>query len=118
MRISDWSSDVCSSDLGVAAIHAEQPLVGAIRGWLVEDNAGWQHLRMAFQLVAQCFTDIRHLPEVSAVAVVYPFHYLMRAEALLAENLDKEALQTDTELGRPSCRERGCQYGENSVVPG
>src|SRR3546814_4575400 len=30
MRISDWSSDVCSSDLGVAALRGEQAVAGVV----------------------------------------------------------------------------------------
>src|SRR3546814_3909092 len=33
MRISDWSSDVCSSDLSVAAVDADDKVVG-YRNWL------------------------------------------------------------------------------------
>src|SRR3546814_16866202 len=31
MRISDWSSDVCSSDLGLAEPAAQQPVIGLAR---------------------------------------------------------------------------------------
>src|SRR3546814_11657375 len=38
MRISDWSSDVCSSDLGVAAADRERQIVGKLVGALGIDG--------------------------------------------------------------------------------
>src|SRR3546814_15333484 len=52
MRISDWSSDVCSSDLD-AALHAEQPdnlLPGPLRP---HDRAGIAPLTMLAELLPQ-----------------------------------------------------------------
>src|SRR3546814_4929753 len=80
MRISDWSSDVCSSDLSGAAAGA------AIRAAAIE--AMGSRVRM----MRSC---VRGRRDAS------PFHlpcHLLGARAL------------GQELGRASCRERVCQY--------
>src|SRR3546814_1863983 len=83
MRISDWSSDVCSSDLalgiGRSIIDARYPGV--------RDRAR-----------AHCAGLQRH-PEIAALEPFLP-QRLRRAA-------DNEHLG---EIGRASCRERVCQY--------
>src|SRR3546814_18177003 len=78
MRISDWSSDVCSSDL--------------------EQDAG----------------DIRPGFEHASDQSFRPAHGLAFVYALAAARVEKaEPPGTRcrrTEIGRASCRERGCQY--------
>src|SRR3546814_14854498 len=92
MRISDWSSDVCSSDLRHADFPLQRPnqiqnlrLDGDVQrgGGLVHD-----HQR---RTAAQCYGDDHALPHAARKMV--------------------RMLQ----LGRASCRERVCQYGEISV---
>src|SRR3546814_2232469 len=84
MRISDWSSDVCSSDLLVGAlqVQAEEHL-GAIM-------PGRTHLQHAQPVLLS-----HHL-----LAHAWP---LLRDVARLA---DWDA----REIGRAACRERVCQY--------
>src|SRR3546814_17750981 len=105
MRISDWSSDVCSSDLvidGVAAnfqppqrecsIAALKPAVAAAR-----NDAAWG----GFDETASsglCFTS-------GTTGAPKGVTYTHRSSYLPTLRL----LQAD-EIGRASCRERGCQY--------
>src|SRR3546814_1847926 len=42
MRVSDWSSDVCSSDLGVEVETARQREILSSLGFAVADGAAWQ----------------------------------------------------------------------------
>src|SRR3546814_11395375 len=101
MRISDWSSDVCSSDL---QHHAErlvqQHRLLAEQGYRCRDLLRREHaLRVAFEPVdpvdrAQHFGD-------------------QRIGAAFADILH-DAL--DDDIGRTSCRERVVQYVLNSVV--
>src|SRR3546814_19165519 len=85
MRISDWSSDVCSSDLAA--------------------DGGYG----------------RDLRTFGYAGRIESFEPLAAAYARLEKNLDANwpahhhALG---EIGRASCRERGCQSGERSVVAG
>src|SRR3546814_13738447 len=99
MRISDWSSDVCSSDLPgqhalieLAGEILKQPAVG--EQILVRHQRLPQRADGGEQLVEQ-----RHRPAVVAD---------------LADRL--AARHRRPALGRASCRERVCQYVSISVV--
>src|SRR3546814_6649371 len=85
MRISDWSSDVCSSDLSQAL--AEHPAValGVLSG--VDAVADPRLLRLT--------QDRRACRTCALVVCVDVAH------------LDEEPVD---EIGRASCRERVCQY--------
>src|SRR3546814_7950783 len=89
MRISDWSSDVCSSDLGPdggAGIEIEGKLHVFIR--VVEDIAG-QH-------------DTRIVEFGALKEFIVPDIFWLVGVA------DKRGIIG--EIGRASCRERVCQY--------
>src|SRR3546814_14559945 len=97
MRISDWSSDVCSSDLEaeqqmdlleVALLAAIAAPVGRGIGCAVAGEA----------VVCEGLGDARD--EVLVLDLAGGgHHHLLRA------------VVGTQELGRASCRERGCQYG-------
>src|SRR3546814_14612713 len=111
MRISDWSSDVCSSDLiGVGA----------------------ERLRRRFdrRLIARRERAQRMLDAVAKL----PRHLVGNVDRVLGDEIDADALRSDQphdlldlveqragriveqqvrlveEIGRASCRERVCQY--------
>src|SRR3546814_7031428 len=65
MRISDWSSDVCSSDL-VFQMHQEHPSVGAVGKPLLRPE-----LRIALQKLAERQTLTAGIVRVEAVPVVH-----------------------------------------------
>src|SRR3546814_3469751 len=91
MRISDWSSDVCSSDLA-------NPSAGDL---LAKPH---QKHRAANQR--------RHARDAEDPARIdYGRHALSRAPAFEADG-DTIALDgaQEDEIGRASCRERVCQY--------
>src|SRR3546814_11789568 len=96
MRISDWSSDVCSSDLDVG----EDPPLAA-------------HARL---------DAVISLPPPAAVPAVLVFPVLRIADPRLALDvvepgvLDPLARGPHLQIGRASCRERVCQYVSISVV--
>src|SRR3546814_13128770 len=96
MRISDWSSDVCSSDL---AERSEERFVEAIRrdlGWLGLVPDGEERQSARFALYETRFEALR------ASGRVYPAYET-------AQELDlKRKIQL--EIGRASCRERLWQY--------
>src|SRR3546814_11421602 len=88
MRISDWSSDVCSSDLG-----------GLASLWISNGNLGNVHrrfeandatLRVGLAGLAMTGGDI--------------------------DAFDNDLAVAGQEVGRASCRERVCQYVSISVV--
>src|SRR3546814_7467286 len=94
MRISDWSSGVCSSDLPEGRRRlAERPYLPA----LLDDHDA-----------------LRRLPEGSVGRVYVDF---MEREGLTAQGLVDESLKFrrgkpshDDKIGRASCRERVCKY--------
>src|SRR3546814_16498143 len=99
MRISDWSSDVCSSDL-IAVIEQH---FGFAREYFIEDAV---HVFLEHQ-------PCRHRSQGRLDHA--------RAEGEIGEQqafdgADRHAALPPREHGRASCRERGCQYVWISVV--
>src|SRR3546814_14705297 len=100
MRISDWSSDVCSSDL--------TRLGGRDKAWL--ERAGKPLVlalarRLAPEVVATLVSANRN-------ADLYLSHGLRAIHDRIADIGPPGGI----EIGRASCRERVCQYWSNSVV--
>src|SRR3546814_10977501 len=93
MRISDWSSDVCSSDLAVSA------------------DAGGQQAAAAGVRQAD---DL--LPADDADAGGDPRHPADHHAAGPAGVPAPAGRRFAMEIGRASCRERGCQYVSLQVV--
>src|SRR3546814_20329814 len=89
MRISDWSSDVCSSDLG------EQPAADA------SDEGGGQRQRVGDGEDGVRYDRRRDFGRRPAVGH-RRYH-------------DLPLRSRPAEIGRASCRERVCQYGTISV---
>src|SRR3546814_20359097 len=87
MRISDWSSDVCSSDLGTAEIGAQPIPVVADENGRFDD----QHM-LALPLFVE---DVGEVGKARVEAHHMPFAQ---------------------EIGRASCRARACKYVQISVV--
>src|SRR3546814_9513556 len=86
MRISDWSSDVCSSDLG-----PDQDRAGSANRMTQRDRSSSDiHL---------CMIDVE---------LTHEFQRHHRERLIDFEQID--------EIGRASCRERVCQYVYVSVV--
>src|SRR3546814_20245255 len=109
MRISDWSSDVCSSDLGAPGgfvrsfLDERQPLIGLLKSL---------HASLS-QLPRQATPDPvqLHLDRLLAEAGESGPTALPNVDPDLAELI---ASLSETErrlqIGRASCRERVCQY--------
>src|SRR3546814_9976285 len=91
MRISDWSSDVCSSDL---LLGAQRSLLGEAEG---DDAAG---------------EAVRHGHHPGIVRVQHRGAVFRQAGddlgLFLGDRLDR--MERLEEIGRASCRERVCQY--------
>src|SRR3546814_1117100 len=83
MRISDWSSDVCSSDL-------------TSRHWSLRSD--------------QC-REVRDLLGLQGEKLVAGLRRLQRSGRRLAGADDVRHGGARAEIGRASCRERVCQYG-------
>src|SRR3546814_13176030 len=103
MRISDWSSDVCSSDL------------------IFEDNASYkriegeeQTLKTTEDLFQQSLHEytITHAIEDKNVLRFHVDYFKPDGEHPVkpGEPLAKRAVVEAIQIGRASCRERVCQY--------
>src|SRR3546814_11472054 len=114
MRISDWSSDVCSSDLmlRLAGIDQRAAMESGEGAWAVTD------LTIKYRSPAKLDDDLLVVSTVEAVrgaSVILSQRILRTADTLSGETLTPVIL-TDAQvtaafqLGRASCRERVCQY--------
>src|SRR3546814_10477710 len=97
MRISDWSSDVCSSDLAPEGIDLE-----AIRERAAEHADDAQALSTNVRQRAEALTEDAQTIQGEAQA----------NRAAYADSIDATGTDAvlDFEIGRASCRERVCQY--------
>src|SRR3546814_11251330 len=95
MRISDWSSDVCSSDLLVKEGGRVEKLSVAV---LVNGTYAGDGESRSYQP--------RGAEEMKKIETL--------VKSALGYSEDRE--DTVQEIGRASCRERVCQYGSISVV--
>src|SRR3546814_12036437 len=106
MRISDWSSDVCSSDLG--AYFAVAAIFVAL--YLVRGGVFGQH---GFEI--EDFTKL----DAAFIKRDRPVDDRVERQRAFAQARDhRVAARFDAfgEIGRASCRERVCQYVSISVV--
>src|SRR3546814_4471094 len=85
MRISDWSSDVCSSDLGTSAV----------------GSSGHKALTALAGILNKELKEYRVTVQPTAGAVVTVKGYATG---------QFDGYYGSDEIGRASCRERGCQY--------
>src|SRR3546814_19446951 len=100
MRISDWSSDVCSSDLELAA-GSDQELAGHRPISLTQARA--PDLRTACVNLPASGTAA--LTELARSAQVTVSTLIQAAWALLSSRLTNQ----DTDIGRATCRARVCE---------
>src|SRR3546814_19161855 len=103
MRISDWSSDVCSSDLPDGKRYAAM----LIRGDIKRDG-------VEVEIVSGELSSIQAAKPHTAAKL---FTGGLGATLLGAENATQITLDganfpawIDNEIGRASCRDRGCEY--------
>src|SRR3546814_4938179 len=97
MRISDWSSDVCSSDL-VAWIKAHpERRDPTSRTWSADEWGNWAADQLASTgTIPLGQAQIFH---ISYSELLQGIHYIVQGKPWDGE-----------EIGRASCRERVCQY--------
>src|SRR3546814_5730627 len=103
MRISDWSSDVCSSDLiEVAGVILVRQRPGSAKGVLfvtIEDETG-----IANGILWPDRFEIYRRPVMSASMIA------MRGRLQKEGEIIHIICDRIIEIGRASCRERVCQY--------
>src|SRR3546814_8225136 len=97
MRISDWSSDVCSSYLHEALVGQASKAVNHLLGVLGAERRGADRLRFATREQRRTMRARQEADD-----------RLNRANLLRIAPID--ALTILQKIGRASCRERVCQY--------
>src|SRR3546814_15201416 len=108
MRISDWSSDVCSSDL-----HAW------LLWYLTQDRDVTLTYRTQHNGLLQQL--LRYFPEALTallLMLIFAIWHLAQRQGPLLAPPDRGRRQLQEQIGRASCRERGCQYVEIPGVAG
>src|SRR3546814_16688595 len=119
MRISDWSSDVCSSDLSrsgnrmpdpatVSAILAIMDRIGELCQ-AVASGAPLSSLNddILIEALSQCEVAVDGGADETAILAAAPGSDIRRAAPVLRSIRLPLSL---IEIGRESCRERVCQY--------
>src|SRR3546814_1883773 len=96
MRISDWSSDVCSSDLGNLRFFFESIRPEMRQYFFEDDTTSLPFSRVARSLVYQRAKRQIDKRPFGTQGDVYQSGY--------------EWINHSMEIGRASCRERVCQY--------
>src|SRR3546814_14195476 len=102
MRISDWSSDVCSSDLPNDRAAAERALE------YMDLAPGTRMKDIAVDAVFMGSCTNSRIEDLRAFASIIKGH--KRADGV------RVMVVPGSEIGRAPCRERGCQYVYISVV--
>src|SRR3546814_13980366 len=105
MRISDWSSDVCSSDLRAAAAEREQAAQG---GGTAGGDAAPAVPGQPAAGNSTAETTPQTTPAATAAGSQTPAAQASRAYA--NDNTGLNRLVGQVEIGRASGRERVCQY--------
>src|SRR3546814_15754820 len=115
MRMSDWSSDVCSSDLQATALPAAASRQGAGAAQRRSRPPGSGRFGKGTAAVSGSpLFSVGNGPWSSDMAAKVP---VLVPEGNLGSYL-QEIRKFPMQIGRASCRERGCQYVENEVVAG
>src|SRR3546814_16368859 len=112
MRISDWSSDVCSSDLigNLDLTRSGGREAGVVAAFPVALGDQIMLVTDAGKLIRSPVDDIRIAGRTTRGVTLFRIDESERIVSVAY-------LPEDEEIGRASCRERVCQYVLISVVP-
>src|SRR3546814_18677036 len=115
MRISDWSSDVCSSDLAWFAT-ADERLIGVITEDRQDQNFCWVVLGRDERMRYRAIDQNASLPSVEAsrdqMFAAMATNVMFTDEAYHQVDAPKEPVDfiDNLQIGSASCRERVCPY--------
>src|SRR3546814_9247457 len=108
MSISDWSSDVCSSDLVSAADAAGRGIERALARAVLSGKLGFEDLK---RLALSVMNDIARSAISGGIGALFGGGGgLVSVGQGVALSLLGAPGRATGEIGRASCRERGCQY--------
>src|SRR3546814_19662400 len=112
MRISDWSSDVCSSDLRLIA---KMPTIAAM-AYKYSVGQPFVYPRNDLSYTANFLNMTFSVPAEEYVIDPVVVDAMDKIFTLHADHEQNASTSTVRQIGRASCRERGCQYVEFRVV--
>src|SRR3546814_16441879 len=107
MRISDWSSDVCSSDLFRGLLMAQTLGVG------IEDWSHWLPCDSAAAVPSARSADFHPYTRSTRRAAGWQWRIPLQhrtGNGYVYSSADISDDEAAAKIGRASCRERGCQY--------
>src|SRR3546814_18567847 len=114
MRISDWSSDVCSSDLDRQITCRDHREIVARQGLQAEAGATRIDLHLALSRAQRYLASFGQLTNNIEQSMRRNSGRAGRVHSSLHRIDDLQVKigrhQTDPEIGKASCRERVCQY--------
>src|SRR3546814_16794506 len=109
MRISDWSSDVCSSDLIYAPVGGHKDLLAYLVRRLLENGANSSFVH---QLADEHKSDEELLADpvekVKAVGGTRHPSIALPRDLYQPERIKRAGLDLGNQIGRATCRERVC----------
>src|SRR3546814_20560108 len=108
MRISDWSSDVCSSDLLFELKDYEHAIAVADQVIKAQGNVTAEQQRLAWSVTGDAQFALARYPQAETAFA----EELKRTPANTPQSADvteQLAAAIYQQLGRASCRERGCK---------
>src|SRR3546814_14837935 len=112
MRISDWSSDVCSSDLAAGGTAADRGALRHVAGQGAGDRGSVRAGVLRDGAAAVPAAVRRHQQAYFATGCQYSTDSPQPGAAVVRGRAARPVQQ----LGRASCRERVCQYVWNWVL--
>src|SRR3546814_19863612 len=121
MRISDWSSDVCSSDLAARMVHIGGPGAGQTTKMVNQIAIAGvvQGLSEALRFAQASKLDTDKIFEAVSGGAAASWQMLNRWGTMAKDEVDfgfdVDWLCKDLEIGRTACGERGWQYEVISV---
>src|SRR3546814_13845738 len=124
MRISDWSSDVCSSDLPLESVPAVE--TQTLRSRIGQTDVLDRHARDAPCEIRRIDAAVEHAckPVQRRIRIAAAHGFMQRRDlvveilALLVKAAQPAANPLFAQIGRASWRERVCQYRSLAVGSG
>src|SRR3546814_11406189 len=108
MRISDWSSDVCSSDLVALAARQVEHLAEVDFQEILRDGKRAPEIEPPMPAVGEESPAQAAVGDVVDAAEIAK--HLRRGHAVVAPAARVLAVEGPVQIGRASCRESVCQY--------
>src|SRR3546814_17533654 len=117
MRISDWSSDVCSSDLRARRASVRSIMTAVPDGFDIVDEASFspERILQSREMLQILIAALYELPEMVRIVFSH-YHFDGVAQVEIARRMGvspstvEKHMARANQIGHASCRARVCQY--------